>query len=183
MKKLLTIFTILFTTSIFGQTTINPDTVCVGAVGENYWVTNTVGSTYNWTINSGGGVIPSGQGTDQISVDWGNVPGLFPIAMTVIETNSAGCTDTVELDVFILLPGYIQIGPFCEGDPCVALVGTPIGGTWSGIGVVATGGGFEFCPTVSGVGTFNLTYTFDGCSIVMQAVVNPSPTLGPIIHN
>ena len=180
MKKLLFIVGLLITTLTFSQTTINPDTVCIGAVGENYWVTNTVGSTYNWTINSGGGVITSGQGTDQISVDWGNVPGLFPIAMTVIETNSAGCTDTVELDVFILLPGYTQIGPFCEGDPCITLVGTPTGGVWSGIGVI---GNYDFCPITSGTGTFNLTYTFAGCSIVMQSVVNPSPTLGPIIHN
>ena len=183
MKKLLIAFGVLLTTSLFGQTTANPDTVCVGAVGENYWVTNTVGSTYNWTITGGGGVITSGQGTSAITADWGNVPGLFPIAITVIETNAAGCTDTVELDVFILLPTYTPIGPFCEGDPCVTLTGNPLGGTWTGSGVVIVGNGYEFCPNTSGVGTFNLTYTVGGCSIVMQVVVNPSPTIGPIIHN
>ena len=183
MKKLLIAFGVLLSTTILGQTTANPDTVCIGAVGENYWVTNTVGSTYNWTITGGGGTITSGQGTSAITANWGNTPGLYPIAINVIETNAAGCTDTVELDVFILLPAYNQIGPFCEGDPCVTLTGTPAGGTWTGAGVVQVGNGYEFCPVTSGVGNFNLTYTFGGCSIVMNVVVNPSPTLGPIIHN
>jgi hypothetical protein len=185
MKKLLTIIGILLTTSIFGQITTNPDTVCVGAVGENYWVTNTVGSTYNWTITGGGGTITSGQGTSNITADWGNVPGLYPLAITVIETNANGCTDTVDLDIFILLPAFNQIGPFCEGDPCVALTGVPAGGTWTGTGVVfdPLTNTYEFCPTTSSNGTFNLTYTVGGCSIVMVVVVNPSPVIGPIWHN
>jgi len=183
MKKLLTILGILTSSIVFSQTTINPDTVCVGAVGENYWVTNTVGSTYNWTVNSGGGNITTGQGTSQVAINWGNTPGLYPIAIEVVETNAAGCTDTVLLDIFILLPTFNQIGPFCEGDQCVALTGTPIGGTWTGTGVVTTATGYEFCPVTSGPGAFNLTYTFSGCSIVMNVVVNPSPVIGPIWHN
>ena len=185
MKKLLAIIVVLLTTSIFGQITTNPDTVCVGAVGENYWVTNTVGSTYDWTITGGGGTITSGQGTSNITADWGNIPGLYPIAITVIETNANGCIDTVDLDIFILLPTFNQIGPFCEGDPCVALTGTPAGGTWTGTGVVfdPLTNTYEFCPTTSGNGTFNLTYTVGGCSIVMIVVVNPAPVIGPIWHN
>ena len=183
MKKFIFILGILTSSSFLGQTTINPDTVCIGAVGENYWVTNTVGSTYNWTVNNGGGNITSGQGTSQIVIDWGNIPGLYPLAIEVIETNASGCTDTVRLDIFILLPTFNQIGPFCEGDPCVMLAGTPIGGTWTGLGVTNTATGYEFCPVTSGSGTFNLTYTFGGCSIVMTVVVNPSPVMGPIWHN
>jgi hypothetical protein len=185
MKKLLLFLGIisLFVGNSYSQITTNPDTVCVGAVGENYWVTNTAGSTYDWTLNGGGGSIASGQGTSAITVDWGNIPGLYPTAVTVIETNAAGCTDTVELDIFILLPTFIQIGPFCEGDPCVTLIGTPAGGTWSGTGVVLTGGVYEFCPTTSGDGTFNLTYTVGGCSIVMVVDVNAAPVIGPIFHN
>ena len=185
MKKLLLILGIiaLFVSNSYSQITTNPDTVCVGAVGENYWVTNTPGSTYDWTLNGGGGSITSGQGTDAITVDWGNVPGLYPTAVTVVETNAAGCTDTVDLDIFILLPAFIQIGPFCEGDPCVTLTGTPAGGAWSGPGVTLTAGVYEFCPVTSGNGVFNLTYTVGGCSIVMVVTVNAAPVLGPIIHN
>ena len=183
MKKLLIILTVLISTSALGQSTANPDTVCVGAVGEQYWVTNNVGSTYNWIINGGGGIISAGQGTNQISINWGNTPGLYPIAVTVIETNSLGCTDTVDLDIFILLPQYTQIGPFCEGDPCVSLIGNPANGTWTGTGVQPNGNAFEFCPQIAGVGTFNLTYTFGGCSIIMNVNVNPIPVIGPINHN
>ena len=184
MKKLLLFLGIisLFVSNPYSQITTTPDTVCVGAVGENYWVTNTAGSTYDWTVSGGGGTISSGQGTDAITVDWGNTPGLFPLAIEVIETNANGCTDTVELDIFILLPTFTQIGPFCEGDPCVVLNGTPAGGTWTGTGVTMTAPGvYEFCPTASG--TLNLTYTVGGCSIVMQVVVNPLPVIGPIFHN
>ena len=69
MKKLISLFVLmtLFTLNLFSQA----DTVCVSAVGEQYWVTPTAGSTYDWTINSGGGTITSGQGTDAITVDWG----------------------------------------------------------------------------------------------------------------
>ena len=181
MKKLFSLFVMmtLLTFNLFSQV----DTVCVGAVGEQYWVTPTAGSTYQWTVNSGGGSITSGQGTDAITVDWGNTGGLFTGAITVIETNAAGCTDTVTLDVFILVPTVTPIGPFCEGEPCVALDGTPVGGVWSGTGVTLNGGVYEFCPTTSGSGTFNLTYTVNGCSIVTTVDVNAAPVVGPIQHN
>lgn len=185
MKKLLILFTILtfFMSESFSQIITNPDTACVGSVGEQYWVTNTTGSVYNWMVSGGGGSITSGQGTSAITINWGNMPGLYPIAITVIETNNAGCTDTVELDIFLLLPSYIQIGPFCEYDPCVALTGTPVGGVWTGTGVVLNGSIYEFCPSTSSNGTFNLTYTVSGCSIIMIVVVNPAPVIGPIFHN
>ena len=185
MKKLLLLFGFfaLFATDSFSQTG-NPDTVCVGSVGEQYWVTPTVGSTYNWTVSGGGGSVTSGQGTDAITVDWGNTGGLFASAIEVIETNAAGCTDTVTLDIFILVPAVTPIGPFCEGDPCVALVGIPAGGVWSGSGVnMISPGVYEFCPTTSGAGSFNLTYTVNGCSIVMTVDVNAAPVIGPINHN
>jgi len=107
MKKLLSFLFILVGLTTYGQTTINPDTVCVNSVGEQYFVTNTVGSTYQWSIN--GGTLQTGQGT--------NSP--------------------VLLDVFILNLTANNIGPFCPGDPTTPLVGNPAGGTWSGTGVVA----------------------------------------------
>ena len=55
MKKLITALFVCFGLATYGQTTINPDTVCANAVGEQYFVTNTPTSTYNWTITGGGG--------------------------------------------------------------------------------------------------------------------------------
>jgi hypothetical protein len=54
---------------------------------------------------------------------------------------------------------------------------------WSGTGVVLNGLIYEFCPTTSGVGSFDLTYTVGGCSVIMTVVVNAPPVIGPIWHN
>ena len=181
MKKLFSLLVLMtfYTINLYSQV----DTVCVSAVGEQYWVTPTAGSTYDWTINSGGGTITSGQGTDAITVDWGSTGGLFTDAITVIETNAAGCTDTVTLDIFISVPSVTPVGPFCEGEACVVLNGSPLGGVWSGTGVVLNGGVYEFCPTTSGSGSFTLTYTVNGCSVDTTVDVNAAPVVGPINHN
>ena len=168
--------TTLFT---FGQTTINPDTVCANAVGEQYFVTNTATSTYNWTITGGGGILQTGQTTNSITVDWGGVTGLYPNAVEVIESNAANCPgNPVLLDVFILLLSGNAIGPFCPGDPTTALVGNPAGGTWSGTGVVAN----AFQPSTAGVGNYVLTYSLAGCNTTINVVINNGPITGPINH-
>jgi hypothetical protein len=176
MKKLLSFLFILVGLTTYSQTTINPDTVCVNSVGEQYFVTNTVGSIYQWSIN--GGTLQTGQGTNSITVDWGGVPGLIPNAVEVVETNSTNCPGTpVLLDVFVLELNGTTIGPFCPGDPTTPLVGTPVGGTWSGTGVVAN----SFQPS-TGVGNYVLTYTMAGCSTTINVVVNSGPVTGPIQH-
>jgi hypothetical protein len=177
MKKLLTALCVLIGLTTYGQTTINPDTVCVNSVGEQYFVTNTAGSTYQWTV-TGGGTLQTGQGTSLITVDWGGVSGLFPNAVEVIETNATNCPGIpVLLDVFILELNANTIGPFCAGDPTTPLVGTPAGGTWSGTGVA----GNSFQPSI-GVGNYVLTYSMAGCSTTINVVVNSGPITGPIQH-
>jgi|TARA_R110001592_G_scaffold72727_1_gene222255 hypothetical protein len=173
------IMVLLMTVSIFshGQTTINPDTVCANAVGEQYFVTNTPTSTYNWTV-TGGGTIQTGQTTNTITVDWGGVAGLWANAIEVTESNAAGCPGSpILLDVFVLDLTSNIIGPFCPGDPSASLVGNPAGGTWSGTGV--TGNNFD--PTV-GIGNYTLTYILAGCSTTINVVVNGGPITGPIQH-
>ena len=179
MKKLFTALLILVGLTTYGQTTINPDTVCANAVGEQYFVTNTVGSTYQWTITGGGGLLQTGQGTNSITVDWGGVGGLYPNAVEVIETNATNCPGApVLLDIFVLNLTGNGIGPFCPGDPTTPLVGNPAGGTWSGTGVVAN----AFQPSSAGVGNYILTYTMAGCSTTINVVVNNGPVTGPIQH-
>ena len=170
---------IMMTTTIFtfGQTTINPDTVCANATGEQYFVTNTPTSTYNWTV-TGGGTLQTGQTTNSITVDWGAVSGLYPNAVEVTESNAAGCPGApILLDVFVLDLSGNPIGPFCAGDPTTTLTGNPIGGTWSGTGVV----GNNFQPSV-GVGNYILTYSMAGCITTINVVVNTGPITGPIQH-
>ena len=135
MKKLLTILLVCFGLIAYGQTTINPDTVCANSTGEQYFVTNTPTSTYNWTVTGGGGVLQTGQGTDLITVDWGGVSGLSLNAIGVVESNAAGCPGLpVLLDIFVLDLSSNAIGPFCPGDPSATLVGNPAGGVVMGRG-------------------------------------------------
>ena len=102
MKKLLTILFVSIGLTSFAQTTINPDTVCANAVGEQYFVTNTPTSTYQWTVTGGGGTLQTGQGTNAITVDWGGISGLYPNAIEVVESNANGCPGApVLLDVFV----------------------------------------------------------------------------------
>ncbi|MDZ4795918.1 MAG: T9SS type A sorting domain-containing protein, partial [Bacteroidota bacterium] len=54
-------------------------------------------------------------------------------------------------------------------DTLIALSGSPVGGSWSGIGV----SGFNFVPTATAVGTYNLTYSFTnpaGCTSTATVV-------------
>lgn len=51
----------------------------------------------------------------------------------------------------------------CLSDTLVPLSGSPVGGSWSGIGV----SGFNFVPGVTAIGTYTLTYTYTnsfGCT-------------------
>ena len=179
MKKLLTILFVVLGLTTYSQTTINPDTVCANAIGEQYFVTNTPTSTYQWTITGGGGALQTGQGTNSVTVDWGGTSGLYPNAVEVIETNAANCPGLpVLLDIYILNLTGNALGPFCPGDPTTPLVGNPAGGTWSGTGVV----GNDFDPVTAGVGNYVLTYSMAGCNTTINVIVNNGPVTGPIQH-
>jgi len=68
------------------------DTFCVDEI-VNYFVINTPGSTYNWTIF--GGTIISGQGTNSVMVEWNTAggTGLGECGLLCLEEiNAAGCT-------------------------------------------------------------------------------------------
>ena len=187
MKKLLFLLILISPLLSYSQfTTINPDTVCYQSGVSIYQVTNTTGLTYNWNVLSPG-VIISGQGSNQISVDWTNAPaGLIINAVSVQASTAQGCLSPVTtLNVFIydVNPGYAQLNDMCDGYPCQNLVGIPPGGVWSGVGVTNN----NFCPNNSGFGSFNLTYTYNnaGCTFVSVMSVNvfPQPMLLPIEHN
>jgi len=161
------------------------DTVCFHSTTNTYSVINIPSNTYTWTVASPG-VIVNGQGTNQITVNWGTVnPGLITNAVSVFATNSFGCVSPpVDIDVFVLniVPTIVPIN-LCLNTPCITLSGTPPGGTWSGIGV----SGNQFCPSTAGVGSTTVIYTYSlgGCTFTATttAVVNPLPTISPIQHN
>lgn len=187
MKKIFILLTLILPTVAFSQlTTINPDTVCYQSNGSIYSVNNIAGLNYVWSITPPG-IITSGQGTNQITVNWSaaNV-GLIPNAVSVYATNAAGCqSSTVYLDIFIhnIIINLNPLSQMCETSPCVNLVGNPVGGVWNGTGI----NGNQFCPGDSGPGQFNLTYTINsgGCVFTntIVASVSSQPVLLPIQHN
>ena len=69
------------------------------------------------------------------------------------------------------------IGPFCPGDPTTPVVGNPVGGTWSGTGVVAN----AFQPSVR-VTHYVLTYSMAGWTTTINVTVKSGPGPGPIQH-
>ena len=189
MKNFVKIFTLilcLVSTSLFSQTQVCPDVVCINTQDQDYFVIATPGSTYAWQL-SGGGVIQSAELTDtdadgriEIIIDWGAVVCNYTIQVT--ETNAAGCQGvpvTCQVDV-VQGPNVTitPVGPFCEGDPIVNLVGNPAGGVFSGVGVV----GNTFNPAA---GSQTITYTYNdpnGCSGVatFDIIVDPIPVTSPI---
>jgi gliding motility-associated-like protein len=68
---------------------------------------------------------------------------------------------------------------YCVNESFVTLTGIPSGGIFSGTGII----GNQFHPSIAGVGTRNITYTYtnpvSGCvdDTVISTVVNPRPTL------
>ena len=167
-------------------TTINPDTVCYQTGGSIYEVPPAANISYIWAVTPPG-VITGGQGTNQIQVDWSAAtPGLIVNGVQVQAMNSIGClSPVVTLDVFIYTVNMVlsPLSDMCETGVCVNLQGIPNGGFWSGVGVING----QFCPTTSGPGSFNLTYTYDnaGCTFIDIISVNvlPIPMLLPIEHN
>ena len=187
MKKILLLILMLIPFMGMAQLTTNPDTVCYQTPGSTYSVTSDPGVTYNWVIASPG-TITSGQGTGSIVVDWSAAaPGLINNAVTVTITNQFGCDTLATLDVFILniVPTFVA-QTACLDEPCIPLVGTPTGGVFTGPGVTGT---YDFCPSIAGVGSHTLTYTytFAGCTFTTTGsgpfVVNPLPSISPISHN
>ena len=73
-----------------------PSPVCFNSIGIIYSVTNVVGNTYNWTVPAGI-TITAGQGTNQITVDFGLTGG----NISVIETNNCGPGLAVSLAVVV----------------------------------------------------------------------------------
>lgn len=193
MKKLLASLVVLFTSFVsFSQTftTTQPDTVCFGSTTPSTYQVPSVGTgTYTWTIPACATLV-SGQGTNQIQVNWSNCPaGLITNAISVTFTSAAGCPSlpvTMNVLIYQITPTITALGPFCESDPCVNLVGTPAGGVWSGTGVV----GNQFCPDnvangTNATSTVTYTYTNGGCTFTTSVVVPVfgTPTLSPIQHD
>lgn len=105
--------------------------------------------------------------------------GTHPVSYTYTDANN--CVNTITQSVVInALPvvTFAQPAPVCQGSGSFVLAGgSPLGGAYTGNGVM----GGAFYPTLSGTGTFPVTYTYTaagtGCtsSAIANVVVNTNP--------
>jgi len=91
--------------------------------------------------------------------------GLHKIKYT--STNTHGCTNADSVNVMVYPLPMVSItglsNSYCINSPAVNLSGSPTGGTFSGSGIVSG----NFNPSIAGVGTHNITYTYTdihGCT-------------------
>ena len=182
----------LLVEKLMAQTTINPDSVCVGSTSESYWVPNNPNSTYQWIVDpvTGGNII-SGQGTNSIVIDWSTtIIGLYTSAITLIETdNQTSCSGNTSIDVEVIdLPTNIQSVSVtaCEGGnipDLFVLGGTPSSQfMWysdSGLNnFLGTGTSFSTNQTAVGVYTYYVVEILNGCSgspVPATLTIDPAP--------
>jgi len=131
------------------------------------------GTVYNWTNNTPSiGLAASGTGDIAAftAVNTTQTPVVATITVTPSYTNGGvTCLGTPRTFTITVNPTPIVSATdlfnqrICISDGPVALNATPVGGTWSGIGV----SGFNFIPSATAVGNFILTYTYTnqyGCT-------------------
>jgi hypothetical protein len=131
------------------------------------------GTVYNWTNNTPSiGLAASGTGDIAAftAVNTTQTPVVATITVTPSYTNGGvTCLGTPRTFTITVNPTPIVSATdlfnqrICISDGPVALNATPVGGTWSGIGV----SGFNFIPSATAVGNFILTYRYTnqyGCT-------------------
>ncbi|MFN8889556.1 MAG: PA14 domain-containing protein, partial [Cyclobacteriaceae bacterium] len=141
------------TSSISGSSS-----VCENATASAYSVTNTIGSTYSWTIT--GGVQASGTNTNSITVNWG-AAGAGSVSVT--ETNSNTCVGTA-----VTLPVTINALP---------------SGSLSGNASICVGQPTTLTINLTGTGPWNISYS-DGSTVTPINGIATSPhtfTVNPFI--
>lgn len=145
-------------------------TVCQGANATFTAVIGGVSPSYQWQVSTDGGTT------------WTNIAGannaslLVPAVTTasngfryrVIANNScSSITSNGAATLTVSTPSAITItslpARICLSDTLVALSASPVGGSWSGIGI----SGNNFVPPATAVGTYTLTYSYNntaGCA-------------------
>jgi hypothetical protein len=144
-------------------------TICSGNTAN---LTATGATTYSWN---------TGAITSSISVSPTITTNYF-----VVGTNSLGCSNSKTISVTVNQLPIVTLGsiqsPLCVNNSTVSLLGTPLGGVFSGVGVI----GASFNPAVSGTGTFTINYTYtnaNNCSAIASQSVNVNLCTGLIELN
>jgi hypothetical protein len=93
-------------------------------------------------------------------------------------TDINGCTGSATQNITLSPSPVVSVvipSTVCLDGGLINLIGSPTGGTFAGIGVV----GASFDPTIAGLGTYNITYTYaDGNNCTASTTQNINVTSG-----
>ena len=157
-------------------TASNSGDVCAGA-NTDLTTTPVTGGTYSWTGPNG--FTSSMQNVSNVIPP--TLPGSYDYTVTVMDATST-CTSTTSITVnSIPTADAGSYSPLCENDSDLQLVGSPVGGTFSGTGI--TGTSFS-----TNQGTQTITYSItdaNGCTDTDQTIitVNPLPIVNAGTYN
>jgi gliding motility-associated-like protein len=151
-----------------------PDTICVGSNSEVFFVSVNPNFQYIW--QSTGNII-SGQGSNQIVIDFSQNSGQVITEVTPVENGCLGLPVQIVSTILDINPLITQIGPFCIYESCQQLSAIPTGGQFSGLGV----NGSLFCPSQTNlpINQVIYSYTLSGCQFqtTSDIVVTPKPEI------
>lgn len=150
------------------------DTICVGSNSETFSVTANPNLQYIW---SSPGSIISGQGTNQVQIDFSQNSNQVITEVIPVSNGCQGTPVQIISTILDINPIINQIGPFCIYQNCQQLSASPVGGQFSGVGVNSN----TFCPQQTTLSTniVSYTYTLSGCQFTSTStiVVTPEPTI------
>ncbi len=148
----------------------DPGDICVDGGSLNFTGTGMpAGGTGYFTTTALSGLTDNGNGTASLDA---SMAGVGDWAVSYIYQDALGCSASATVTVTVNGPPSININggmayeDLCVNQGTVNLSALPVGGTWSGTGIVngATG---AFDPAVAGVGMHDITYTLtdlNGCT-------------------
>ena len=138
-------------------------TICAGDEIDLVAGNNQTGSTYTWS---------TGQSGDNITV---TPIGNTTYVVTVTGSNNCSATANITINVNPVPTPVINIPTSVCLQEHIALSASPLGGTWTGLGV----GNDTLYTEICGAGTHHLAYTVNngGCSATTDhyVVINPLP--------
>jgi gliding motility-associated-like protein len=194
ISRLITCFMLFFLLCTFGSAW-SQQTICIGSV-KHYAVDTaenaglgTTGSTYNWTVIGGsflGTILPTVVGpTNAVIIDWQQTPpGNYTVS--VLETNSNGCSQNQILQVFIkplpvvrLNDLIVCIDPITGNWPATALLATRLSPSiysfvWQRDGILLSNTTASINVTQTGVYSVTVTNLTTGCQSTDSATVSVS---------
>jgi len=138
--------------------------LCQGATGVSYSVGAVANATtYNWTLVPGTAGIITGNATS-ITINW-SAAFTGTASLTVRGVNNCGTGAASPAFSVLVNPNPVVSFIMCTDSitiPTARIIqlreGIPLGGTWSGTGVISPTGTFN--PAAAGIGAHTITYSY-----------------------